>query len=298
MFYFHSVHSKFSKDVMEAKEKIHRKCQYKPNAQGIIFVVDMLFVGKSGNPGGTDIDAANVSTTFSKELNFAVYSGEDLDCAELACLVQAAAEFDKYPLNYDFIAFYYTGHGGIDASSREFVLPLQLEGDDGLNVLYIEDDILSPFRSNSLGFCSHKDRKCLFFFDCCLDNKPALSIHGTPLQNKDFNLKNPPACLVAYATSVNHESKGNEINGGLWTCHLCQNLRSTDPLSTILERTIDDVVKAQEKNTKKDQVTYQRPHYVSDVGLVYLKGIAKSSDISVIYYTCKLPVITNYVSTH
>ena len=64
MFYFHSAHPKFSKDVMEAKEKIHRKCQYKPNAQGIIFVVDMLFVGKSGNPGGTDIDAANVSTTF------------------------------------------------------------------------------------------------------------------------------------------------------------------------------------------------------------------------------------------
>ena len=77
-------------------------------------------------------------------------------------------------------------------------------------------------------------------------------------------------------------------------------MRSADPLSTILERTIDDILKAQEKNTKMDQVTYQRPHYVSDVGLVYLKGIAKSSDISVIRYTCKLPVITNnynYVST-
>ena len=77
----------------------------------------------------------------------------------------------------------------------------------------------------------------IFFLDvsssvtACLDNKLALSIHGTRLQNKNFNLRNSPACLVAYATSNNHESKGNEINGGLWTCHLCQNLRSTDPFN-------------------------------------------------------------------
>ena len=76
-----------------------------------------------------------------------------------------------------------------------------------------------------------------FFFDCCLDNKPGLFVHGAAaLKKKDYNLKRAPACLVAFAMIIKH--------------------------------TIDDVVKAQEKSTEKDQVTYQRPHYKSDVGIV------------------------------
>ena len=280
-YYFHSARPEFSeKDVMVAKEKIRSKCQQHPDAQGIIFVVDMLFVGKSGNPGGTDVDAANIRKTFS-DLNFAVYPGEDLDRTQLACLVQAAAEC-KYPLNYRFIAFYYAGHGGIDNYGREFVLPLQHRGDDGLNVLYIEDDILSPFRSVSQGVRSKskKERKYFFFFDCCLDNTPARSIHGAPLKEKDFSLKSVPAsCLVAFATSINHQSGGDKTYGGLWTRHLCKNLNSTEPLVMILEHTRDDVVNAQKESIEIDQVTYQRPHYRSDVGIVYFKGIDNYSDV-------------------
>ena len=275
MLLFQLARPEFSEnDVMVAKEKIRSKCQQHPDAQGIIFVVDMLFVGKSGNPGGTEVDAVNISKTF-RELNFAVYPGEDLDHAQLACLVQAAAEY-KYPLNYRFIAFYYAGHGGIDNYGREFVLPLQHRGDDGLNVLYIEDDILSSFRSVSQGVRSKskKERKFFFFFDCCLNNTPARSIHGAPLKEKDFSLKSIPAsCLVAFATSINHKSGGDKTYGGLWTRHLCKNLNSTDSLAMILERTRDDVVNAQEKSTEKDQVTYQRPHYRSDLSTVYFKGI-------------------------
>ena len=274
-YYFHSARPEFSeKDVMVAKKKIRSKCQQHPDAQGIIFVVDMLFVGKSGNPGGTDVDAANIRKTFS-DLNFAVYPGEDLDRTQLACLVQAAAEY-KYPLNYHFIAFYYAGHGGIDNYGREFVLPLQHRGDDGLNVLYIEDDILSPFRSVSQGVRSKLKKECkyFFFFDCCLDKTPARSIHGAPLKEKDFRLKSVPAsCLVAFATSINHQSGGDKTYGGLWTRHLCKNLNSIEPLVMILEHTRDDVVNAQKESIEIDQVTYQRPHYRSDVGIVYFKGI-------------------------
>ena len=281
-YYFHSARPEFSeKDVMVAKEKIHNKCQYRPDAQGIIFVVDILFRDKSGNPGGTDVDAANIRKTF-RELNFAVYPGEDLNHTELAALVQAAAEYDKYPMNYDFIAFYYAGHGGIDKDGREFVQPLQHRGDDGLNVLYIEDDILSPFRSVSQGFRSKStnERKFFFFFDCCLDNTPARSIYGTALKEKDFSLKSVPASyLVAFATSINHQSGGDRTYGGLWTRYLCKNLNSTEPLAMILERTRDDVVNAQKKSTEKDQVTYQRPHYRSDVGMVYFKGIDNYLDV-------------------
>ena len=281
-YYFQLARPEFSEEaVMVAKAQIRSKCQQHPDAQGIIFVVDMLFVGKSGNQSGTHVDAAIICKTFSK-LNFAVYAGEDLVRAQLACLVQAAAEFDKYPMNYDFIAFYYAGHGGIDDVGREFVLPLQYRGDDSLNVLYIEDDILSPFRSGSQGVRSKlkKERQFFFFFDCCLDNTPGRSIHGTALKKKDFSLKSIPAsCLVAFATSINHRSGGDKTYGGLWTRHLCKHLNSTEPLAMILDRTRDDVVNAQKESIEKDQVTYQRPHYKSDVGIVYFKGIDNYSDV-------------------
>ena len=66
--------------------------QYKADAQGIIFVVGMMFVDKSGNHSGTDVDADNIYNTFRNDLNFAVYRDED---PYLACLVKAAAEFDR-----------------------------------------------------------------------------------------------------------------------------------------------------------------------------------------------------------
>ena len=263
-------------DVKKAMKKIRNKCQYKQDAQGIIFVVGMLFVDKFGKHSGTDVDADNIYKTFRNDLNFAVYRVEDCSCGDLACLVKAAAEFDRYPLNYDFIAFYYVGHGGIDKSGREFVLPLQLTDDDTKNVLFIKDNIISPLTCDSatlrdryLEFYNEK-RKCLFFFDCCLKYQPDLAVHST---EKVFNLKCPQDCLVAYATSINHTSDGNKTHGGLWTRHLCQHLKKVEPLSTILDHTIDDVKRAQATSTKKDKATYQLPHYETNAGLIYLKGI-------------------------
>ena len=248
-------------DVKEAKRKIRKKCQNKPDAQGIIFVADMLFVGAFGNPGGTDVDADNICKTFCDDLNFATYRIKDPSCPKLACLVQAAAEFDKYPLNYDFIAFYYAGHGGIDESCREFVLP---DGDTK-NVLYIKDDIISPLTS-----AAKLGRKYIFFFDCCLNYSPGLDAHGT---EKVFNLESPKDCVVAYATSINQKAGGNATYGGLWTHHLCQRLKTRDLLSAILDRTVEDVKDDQARNAEMDKVTYQLPHYTTNAGEVYLKGI-------------------------
>ena len=248
----------------------------------------MLFVDKSGNRSGTDVDADNIYRTFRDNLNFATFFSEDLPCAELACLVKTAAEFDRYPLNYDFIAFYYAGHGGIDSSGREFVLPLQLTGGDTKNVLYIRDNIISPFTCESAVLIRdryflqsyNKNRKCLFFFDCCLIFQPDLAVHGI---EKVFNLTCPQDCLVAYATSISHMSGGSKTYGGLWTHHLCQRLQNAEPLSTILDRTIDDVKDAQATNIEKDKVTYQLPHYETNAGLIYLKGINNSLHMSVSY---------------
>ena len=244
----------------------------------------MLFVGECGR-GGTDVDADNICKTFRDNLNFATFLAEDRPCAELACLVKAAAEFDRYPLGYNFIAFYYAGHGGIDSSGREFVLPLQLTGGDTKHVLYIREDIISPFtcepavlirdRRYNKNRHYNKNRKCLFFFDCCLS--PHLAVHGT---EKMFNLICPQDCLVAYATSINLTAGGNDTDGGLWTRHLCHHLKNAELLTTILDRTIDDVKAAQAKSTEKK---YQLPHYETNAGLIYLKGIHNSLHISVSY---------------
>ena len=240
----------------------------------------MLFVGESGNRGGTDVDADNICKTFRDYLNFATFFSEDLTCAELACLVKAAAEC-RYPLNYDFIAFYYAGHGGVDSSGREFVLPFHLTGGNTKNVLYIRDIISSFTCEYAVRIRDrNKNRKCLFFFDCCLIFRPGLAVHGT---EKVFNLGCPQDCLVAYATSINHVSGGSKTNGGLWTRYLCQRLKNVESLTTILDCTTDDVKDARAKSTEKDKVTYQLPHYETNAGLIYLKGINNSLHISVNY---------------
>ena len=262
------------------KAKIHSQCKSKPDAQGIIFVVSTLCFDKYRNPGGTNVDANNIRNTFCDDLNFAVYYVQDPSFPELDCLLEAAAKFHKYPSNYNFIAFYYAGHGGINRSGDEFVLPLQPIGGGRKDVVYIKDDIISLFtckyavqKRDESFFNEHKrNRKCLFFFDCCLKYNPDLVVRGT---ERVFNLHCPLDCLVAYATSINLISEGDKMYGGRWTRHLCQHLKKVEPLSTILDRTIDDVkddMKAQTK-AEKDKVTYQLPHYETNAGLIYLKGI-------------------------
>ena len=102
-----------------------------------------------------------------------------------------------------------------------------------------------------------------------MNYSPDLDVHGT---EKVFNLESPQHCLVAYATSINEKAGGNATYGGLWTHHLCQRLKTRDLLSAILDRTVEDV---KDDQAEKDKVTYQLPHYTTNAGEVYLKGINK-----------------------
>ena len=234
----------------------------------------MLSVDEYGDPLGTDEDDDNIRKTFA-HLNFAVYSIQDPLFRELVNLVETAAEFHLYPLNYKFIAFYYSGHGGVDRDGHEFVLPLQLTGGGREDIVYINDAIISPFTCkyavqirDQCFFDKHKrNRTCLFFFDCCLKYNPDL-VPGT---ERVFNLHCPYDCLVAYATSVNLISGGNATYGGLWTRYLCQRLIKRDLLSAILDHTVEDVRDDQAGNN--ENVTYQLPYYKSNAGEIYLKGI-------------------------
>ena len=257
------------------KLKILDQCMSKPDAQGVIFVVSTPIFDKYGNPGGTNVDDKNICDTFCDDLNFAVCRVQNPSFLELDCLLEAAVKFCKYPLNYNFIAFYYAGHGGIDKCDDEFVLPLQPIGGRRKDVVYIKD-IISRFtckyvqiRDKSF-FNEHKRyRKCLFFFDCCLNYNRDLVVRS---KERVFNLHCPQDCLVAYATSNNFISQGDKVYGGRWTHHLCRHLKKRDLLSVILDRTAEDVRKDQARNIEKDQVIYQLPHYTTNAGEIYLKG--------------------------
>ena len=214
-----------------------------PNAQGIIFVIGLF--GRAG----TDVDIERMSSIFHDDLNFAVYREKVLTCADLACLVKAAAEYDEYPKSYRFIAFYYAGHGGIDSVS-EYLLPMHLRRGD---VLYIDDHILSPFTFGNRG-----DRKVLCFIDCCVST--------TGDQKKEFNLMAPRNGLVAYVTS---KLRGDKIYGGLWTRYLCNHLTRAESLSTILDDASDEFM----KHIGEDEYMVHKPHYdTSIIGEIYLKG--------------------------
>ena len=210
-------------------------------------------------PAGTDNVVERMSSIFSDDLNFAVYREKDLTCTDLACLVKAAAEYDEYPKSYHYIAFYYVGHGSIDESGREYLLPMYSRGGDDADILYIQDNILSPFTSGNRG-----DREVLFFIDCCLAKDEVT--RAIPKNN--FNLIAPRKCLVAYVTSIGHKLRGDKIYGGLWTHYLCEHLTHAESLSKILDNARFDFM----KHIGDDEYMVHKPHYETSItGEIYLK---------------------------
>ena len=242
------------------KQKIGNLYKENQDAQGIAFVIGIH------GPAGTDVDIDNVSSTFRNDLNFAVWRERDHTCADLACLAKAAASH-MYP-NYKYLAFYFAGHGGIDANERSFVVPMKLRGEESQQILYIEENILSCFQNVR--------KRCLFFFDCCLSGKLTEDSKSTQvgsfpskgdqnsLSKRVFKLRAPVKCLVVYATATGLKSQGDKVYGGLWTRNLCEKLKEPVSLSDILDQTHDIVV---------EKVKGEQPlHYESCLGAVYLKG--------------------------
>ena len=208
------------------------------------------------DPAGTDVDVEHMSSIFHDELNFSVYRENVLTCADLACLVKAAAEYDEYPKSYRFVAFYYAGYGGIDESGREYLLPMHLRGGDNADILYIDEHILSPFQFGNRG-----NRKVLFFIDCCLSTRVD--------QKNKFNLIAPRNGLVAYVTSIDHKRRGDKIYGGLWTHYLCEHLTQQKSLSSVLNDAKDDFM----KHTGTNKYMVHKPQYQTSItGGVYLTG--------------------------
>ena len=228
-----------------------------PNAQGIIFVIGIFGLV------GTDDIVERMSAIFHDDLNFAVYREKRVTSTVLACLVKAASEYIEYPESYRFVAFYYAGYGGVDGSGYEYLLPMQSTGGNDVDLLYIENNILSPFRSSIPHNC-----KVLFFFDCCLNSDSNEDDQLTRM-TKEFDLKAPSAGLVAYATSIGHKFSNDKIYVGLWTQYLSVRLTRASSLSSILGDAREDFVKC----IRENEYMFPKPRYGTDIGEVYLTGI-------------------------
>ena len=179
----------------------------------------------------------------------------DQTCEELACLIKAASERD-YPMGYKYIAFYFAGHGGIDEFGRPYILPMK----KGITErFYLEENILSPFRPSPDKKKPKKRYTHLFFFDSCLVDTHASS-------QKTVSLVPSPEFVIAHATYPGQKSAGT-VEGGVWTGCLCQNLKCPLSITTILDRTHDEV---------KTRLP-QWPYHSSCAGELFLKGNSQRS---------------------
>ena len=181
----------------------------------------------------------------------------DQTCEELACLIKAASERD-YPMGYKYIAFYFAGHGGIDEFGRPYILPMK-KGKDITERFYLEENILSPFRPSPDKKKPKKRYTHLFFFDSCLEGTHASS-------QKTVSLVPSPEFVIAHATYPGQLAAGKE-DGGVWTGCLCQNLKRPLSITTILDRTHDEV---------KTRLP-QWPYHSSCAGELFLKGNSQRS---------------------
>ena len=185
----------------------------------------MGIVGNDG-PAGTDVDVKRVKSTFEDpNMNFAVLTTEDPTSKELTALITAASEYTNYPFSYDFVAFYFAGHGGADKDGRPFVQASDAER------VFIEQKIIEPLRSVSI-------KICLFFFDCCLTSARGESSHPS------LRKERPRGEVVAYAVSKGQAASGDQDGGGVWTRHLCVNILRPDPIVLVLAKTNGEVYTA------------------------------------------------------
>ncbi len=240
----------YNAGLVNVKKRQIEACLQEPDfkkAQGIIFVVGVF------GADGTAVDVANVESTF-KGVNFAVFTVRDPPAKDLACLMQAAAEVE-YPYKYTYVAFYFAGHGGTDVKTNNmYVVGLQTD-DSGITILPVEEYIINPLKS-----LQEKAISRLFFFDCCQSE-------GKGTEFRDTITKKPKSIageLIAYATNKGEKSWGDRTKGGIWTHHLCKNIRESDEdIIRIVTKTTDDVSNAKE--------SFQQPLTVFSLGIKYLK---------------------------
>lgn len=231
----------------------------------------VLGITSSHGPQGTFTDVQEISRVFIK-LNFAVLPIHNPTSTRIDEAMKYASSDDFIPDNFKYTVVYYAGHGGNNARGK-FIMPFSKTAEP----YYIQESIISKFVSQR--------KHHLFFFDCCLTGCSSVSSTASrgsdTLQDSedtqdDVPLFIPPhgTFLVAYSTSLNEPASGDTFRGGKWTRELCNNIEKYDlPITLILDKTWDDLVTKESGNRMTDKI--QKPHYVSSVGLLSLRGVSR-----------------------
>ena len=98
----------------------------------------------------------------------------------------------EYPYKYDYVAFYFAGHGGTDVKTGNmYVVGLQTDSNsDETMILPVEEYIINPLKS-----LQEKSISRLFFSDCCQSEGKGTEFRGmiikkpNPLQVNSLSMR-------------------------------------------------------------------------------------------------------------
>jgi hypothetical protein len=262
---------------------------------GLVVVISIT-TSEGPTNTGPDQDVKVIKKTFGELLNYAVWEVQNPHKEKIQQALQHA--IINLPHKYKHIIVYYSGHGCSDQDGKAYI-ETQKKDDNSETKLYIETDIISMFKKERARL---QNKYCMFFFDCCLDlpgsggtiNQVSTVNQGlgdcliaanpsvtTSNSSHGMSVFLPPDgfYLVAYSTTLRSKAYGNYIQGGSWTSKLCENITNYDlPISTILEITWWDLVK-EGSNTG----CIQAPHFISNIGPVFLRGNKRKNNQGVEY---------------
>lgn len=249
-------------DHFDFNEDFHKEIGDKKRVGVAIIFADVSSTG----PPGTEIDIETVRNAF-KRLNYATFTVPEPSSKAIIQILKKLSSEYPYPLNIGSIVIYFSCHGGcVDGKGY-------IQSVDNKKI-FINDDITSwftPKKTATIG-----DRKCLFFFDCCLtaENeeqqpaKPATKYLPVPAFLPPDGKR-----LIAYATSKRTKATSNVERGSIWTFTLFDHIVKYDlPITSILDKTCEEVA---EESMKVGQLV-QSPFYASSLGTFFFRGLFKS----------------------
>ena len=249
-------------DHFDFNEDFHKEMGDKKRVGVAIIFADVSSTG----PSGTEIDIETVRNTF-KRLNYATFTVPEPSSEAIIRILETMSSKYPYRENIHSIVIYFSCHGGcVDGKGY-------IQSADNKKV-FINDDITSwftPKKTASIG-----DRKCLFFFDCCLTEgneeqqpaKPATKHLPVPAFLPPEGKR-----LIAYATSKRTVATCNAERGSIWTSTLFDHIVKYDlPITAILDKTCEEVA---EKSMEVGPLV-QSPYYASSLGTFFFRGLFKS----------------------
>ena len=209
-----------SVEIVAAKKEKIKTLLMNKHAQGILFAVWQA----------NSEHVENIKSTF-EDLNFVVHSEPFCSSLELVSLIIAASE-SEYPMNFKYISFYFSGHGGANDLGKPVIE--QLTNEHELEILNIEKYLMQPLRNLNL--------TRFFLFDCSLFSPSSIS-NIDALENMKSTLDIRSDEILAFAINVHPGCCGQ------WTHFFCAHLKKRNPILKIFDQTAEQYME-KTKNSK------------------------------------------------